>query len=44
MRDGTPSAIVAAAGKVSMIATRRLQLVAAEADMSATALPRALAA
>lgn len=32
-RDGTPSAIVAEASKVSMVATRRLQLVAAEADM-----------
>ena len=32
-RDGTPSAIVADASKVSMVATRRLQLVAAEADM-----------
>lgn len=33
VRDGTPSAIVAEAGKVSMVATRRLHLVAAEADM-----------
>jgi hypothetical protein len=33
VRDGTPSAIVAEASKVSMVATRRLQLVAAEADM-----------
>ncbi len=33
VRDGTPSAIVAEANKVSMVATRRLQLVAAEADM-----------
>jgi protein ImuA len=32
-RDGTPSAIVADVSKVSMVATRRLQLVAAEADM-----------
>jgi hypothetical protein len=32
-RDGTPSAIVADASKVSMVATRRLQLVAAEADI-----------
>ena len=33
VRDGTPAAIVAEASKVSMVATRRLQLVAAEADM-----------
>ena len=33
VRDGTPSAIVAEAGRVSMVATRRLQLVAADADM-----------
>ena len=40
VRDGTPSAIVAQAGKVSMVATRRLQLVAAEADMPALLLRR----
>ncbi|WP_443025848.1 ImuA family protein [Sphingomonas sp. PB1R3] len=33
VRDGTPTAIVAEASRVSMVATRRLQLVAAEADM-----------
>lgn len=33
VRDGTPSAVIAEAGKVSMVATRRLQLVAAEADI-----------
>jgi protein ImuA len=31
VRDGTPSAVVAEASKVSMVATRRLQLVAADA-------------
>jgi hypothetical protein len=39
-RDGTPSAIVADASKVSMVATRRLQLVAAEADMPVLLLRR----
>jgi protein ImuA len=33
IRDGTPAAVVAEAAKVSMVATRRLQLVAAEADI-----------
>ena len=40
VRDGTPSAIVAEAGKVSMVATRRLQLVAAEADLPVLLLRR----
>ncbi|WP_235528354.1 hypothetical protein [Sphingomonas sp. Leaf231] len=40
IRDGTPSAIVAEASKVSMVATRRLQLVAAEADMPLLLLRR----
>ncbi|WP_277967758.1 ImuA family protein [Sphingomonas echinoides] len=40
VRDGTPSAIVAEARKVSMVATRRLQLVAAEADMPVLLLRR----
>jgi len=40
VRDGTPSAIVAEAGKISMVATRRLQLVAAEADMPVLLLRR----
>lgn len=40
VRDGTPSAIVAEATKVSMVATRRLQLVAAEADMPVLLLRR----
>jgi len=40
VRDGTPSAIVAEASKVSMVATRRLQLVAAEADMPVLLLRR----
>ncbi|TVV76980.1 protein ImuA [Sphingomonas solaris] len=40
VRDGTPSAIVAEAHKVSMVATRRLQLVAAEADMPVLLLRR----
>ena len=39
-RDSTPSAIVAEASKVSMVATRRLQLVAAEADMPILLLRR----
>ncbi len=41
MRDGTPSAIVAEAGKVSMVATRRLQLAAADADIPVLLLRRA---
>ena len=40
VRDGTPSAIVAEASKVSMVATRRLQLAAAEADMPVLLLRR----
>jgi len=40
VRDGTPSAIIAEASKVSMVATRRLQLVAAEADMPVLLLLR----
>jgi protein ImuA len=40
VRDGTPSAIVAEVGKVSMVATRRLQLVAADADMPVLLLRR----
>lgn len=40
VRDGTPSAIVAEASKVSMVATRRLQLVAAEADLPILLLRR----
>jgi protein ImuA len=40
VRDGTPSAIVAEASRVSMVATRRLQLVAADADMPVLLLRR----
>jgi len=40
MRDGTPSVIVAEATRVSMVATRRLQLVAADADMTVLLLRR----
>ncbi|WP_256926799.1 ImuA family protein [Sphingomonas sp. TZW2008] len=40
VRDGTPSAIVAEASKVSMVATRRLQLVAGEADIPVLLLRR----
>lgn len=40
VRDGTPSAIVAEATRVSMVATRRLQLVAADADMPVLLLKR----
>nr|WP_236704526.1 MULTISPECIES: protein ImuA [unclassified Sphingomonas] len=40
LRDGTPSVVVAAATRVSMVATRRLQLVAAEADMPVLLLRR----
>lgn len=40
VRDGTPSAIVAEARQVSMVATRRLQLVAAEADIPVLLLRR----
>ena len=41
VRDGTPCAIVAEARKVSMVATRRLQLVAADADIPVLLLRRA---
>lgn len=40
VRDGTPSVIVGEAAKISMVATRRLQLVAAEADMPVLLLRR----
>ena len=40
IRDGTPAAVVAEAAKVSMVATRRLQLVAAEADSPVLLLRR----
>ncbi|KHL24330.1 protein ImuA [Croceibacterium mercuriale] len=40
VRDGTPSAIVAEANRVSMVATRRLQLVAAEAGLPVLLLRR----
>jgi protein ImuA len=40
VRDGTPAAVVAEAGKIPMVATRRLQLVAAEADMPVLLLRR----
>jgi protein ImuA len=40
IRDGTPSAIVAEASRVSMVATRRLQLVAADADIPVLLLRR----
>ena len=40
IRDGTPAAVVAEAAKVSMVATRRLQLVAAEADIPVLLLRR----
>jgi protein ImuA len=40
VRDGTPSAVVAEASKVSMVATRRLQLVAADADIPVLLLRR----
>ena len=40
VRDGTPCAIVAEASKVSMVATRRLQLVAADADIPVLLLRR----
>ncbi len=39
-RDGTPTAIVGEVGKMSMVATRRLQLVAAEADIPILLLRR----
>lgn len=40
VRDGTPSAVVGEVSKVSMVATRRLQLVAADADMPVLLLRR----
>lgn len=40
VRDGTPSAVVAEIGRMSMVATRRLQLVAAEADIPVLVLRR----
>ena len=40
VRDGTPSAVIGEVGKVSMVATRRLQLVAAEADIPVLLLRR----
>lgn len=40
IRDGTPSAVVAEASRIQMVATRRLQLVAAEADMPVLLLRR----
>lgn len=40
LRDGTPAAVVAEVSKVSMVATRRLQLAAAEADLPVLLLRR----
>ena len=40
VRDGTPSAVIAEARQVSMVATRRLQLVAADADIPVLLLRR----
>lgn len=40
IRDGTPASVVAEAARVSMVATRRLQLVAAEADIPVLLLRR----
>ncbi len=40
VRDGTPSAVVAEASKLSMVASRRLQLVAADADLPVLLLRR----
>ena len=40
IRDGTPSAVVAEASRVPMVATRRLQLVATEADLPVLLLRR----
>lgn len=39
-RDGTPAAIVGEVGRMSMVATRRLQLVAADADILILVLRR----
>ncbi len=40
IRDGTPSLVVAEAGRASMVATRRLQLAAADADVPVLLLRR----
>jgi protein ImuA len=40
IRDDTPAAIVGEVGRVSMVATRRLQLAAADADLPALLLRR----
>jgi len=40
VRDGTPSVVVAEAAKVSMVASRRLQLVAADVDLPVLLLRR----
>jgi protein ImuA len=40
VRDGTPAAVVAEASRVSMVATRRLQLAAAEANIPVLLLRR----
>lgn len=40
VRDGTPSAVIAEASRVPMVATRRLQLVAADADIPILLLRR----
>lgn len=40
LRDGTPSIVVAEAGKVPMLATRRLQLISAENDLPVLLLRR----
>jgi protein ImuA len=40
VRDGTPSAVVAEASRISMVATRRLQLVAGDADLPVLLLRR----
>ena len=40
IRDGTPSAVVGEVGKLSMVAARRLQLAAAEADLPVLLLRR----
>ncbi|MHA0330761.1 ImuA family protein (plasmid) [Sphingomonas citri] len=40
VRDGTPSAVVAEADRISMVASRRFQLVAADADLPVLLLRR----
>lgn len=40
VRDGTPSAVVAEVGRMSMVASRRLHLVAADADIPVLVLRR----